>query len=157
MTQWGASLVIIYKKKRKREGRKRRKQKKREEKERAKWKLTGSREGISEFRSRLLAREENAILFINIILIITLVIIVWEITKKFINQNSEEEVKENSQRMLAHKIKIRHLDTTHSCHPLHRREIILDEDKLVRRRNRLTITRIFPSTFCDNGGMSLSI
>ena len=71
---------------------------------RAKWKLTGSREGISEFRSRLLAREENAILFINIILIITLVIIVWEITKKFINQNSEEEVKNNSQRMLTRMI-----------------------------------------------------
>ena len=59
--------------------------------------------------------------------------------------------------MLAHKIKILRLDTTHSCHPLHRQEIILDEDKLVRRRNRLTITRISPSTFCDHGGMSLNI
>ena len=76
----------------------------REEKARAKWKLRGSHEGISEFRLRLLARRENTILFINIILIITLVIIVWEITKKFINQNSEEEVKNNSQRMLARKI-----------------------------------------------------
>ena len=75
-----------------------------EEKARAKWKLTRSHEGISEFRSRLQARRGNIILFINLILICALVIVVWEITKKFINQNSEEEVKNNSQRMLARKI-----------------------------------------------------
>ena len=67
-----------------------------EEKARAKWKLRGSHEGISEFRSRLQARRENTILFINLILLVTLVIIVWEITKKFIKQNSEKQQPENA-------------------------------------------------------------
>ena len=44
----------------------------REEKERAKWKKTGSREGLAQFRARLIARQAVLTTFINSLLIVIL-------------------------------------------------------------------------------------
>ena len=64
----------------------------REEKERAKWKHTGSREGLEQFRRRIVARQETVIILFNYLLIGTLVIIVWEILRKFLFPREVEEV-----------------------------------------------------------------
>ena len=64
----------------------------REEKERAKWRQTGSREDLEQFRRRIVARQETQIILFNYLLIGTLIIIVWEILRKFLFPREVEEV-----------------------------------------------------------------
>ena len=64
----------------------------REEQERAKWKVTGSREGLAQFRARLIARRTALVTSVNYLLIIILIVIVWEIIKKFLFPRRVEEV-----------------------------------------------------------------
>ena len=86
----------------------------REEKERACWKLTGSRKGLSEFRSRLRDRRNIVISYINIILVIIFIIVIWELVKGiFKEEGSENQEETQIPNMLARCIKIRHLDMTH--------------------------------------------
>ena len=49
---------------------------KNEEKGRAQWKLTGSPKGHNQFRSRLQARREATIIFINVVLLVILIIVI---------------------------------------------------------------------------------
>ena len=68
-----------------------------EEKARARWKVTGSPEGLAQFRSRLQSRRENTTIFINVILIVILIIVIWEAYKKFTNPIEEKAVNNDKQ------------------------------------------------------------
>ena len=70
----------------------------REQIARAKWTKTGSREGLAQFRARLIARRATAIKFINYILLVILVIIIWEIIRKLFFPREEESENKNPQR-----------------------------------------------------------
>ena len=90
----------------------------REERVRKAWRSTGSREGLSEFSARLKARSEVAVICINIALIVWLIILFYEIVKKFFKEKEEHKEEPgntpdtNPTRMLARRIKITRLDTS---------------------------------------------
>ena len=67
---------------------------KREEKERAHLKLTGSCQGLSEFRSRLIGRRDIVISFINIILIVILISVIWKLVMGIFKQEEGNENQE---------------------------------------------------------------
>ena len=127
-----------------------------EEKARAHWKVTGSPEGLAQFRLRLQSWQENTTIFINVILIVILIIVIWEAYKQFTNPieekavnndkqftnpdkekavNNQSEEKVDSNTMMAWQLKIRRIDSSHFGHPMHRQEVIVKEDKFVRRRD----------------------
>ena len=147
-----------------------------EEKDRARWKLTGSPEGRKQFRLRIVARKEATTIFINCLLLIILVIVIWETLKQFtfprevnqVNSAVQEENKSNSTNQeseesktysdMHRSIKLRKLDMSpHFGHPLHRQEVLIEEDQITRRNDKLTITGISPSMFCDRGGIQMQI
>ena len=136
----------------------------REEQERAKWKVTGSREGLAQFRARLIARRATLVTSINYFLIITLLIIIWEIIREFLfprraeEVNSTQEEEKRGANKMHRCIKIRKLDLNHSFgHPLHRQAILIEEDKIVRRSEKLRITGMSPSLVCDEGGIQVQV
>ena len=135
-----------------------------EQKDRALWKLTGSPEGRKQFRLRIAARQEATTIFINCLLLIILVIVIWEALKQFIfprevnqaNSVVQEENKSNSTNQeseesktysdMHRSIKLRKLDMSpHFEHPLHCQEVLIEEDRITRRNDKLTITGISPS------------
>ena len=139
----------------------------REEKERARWKYIGSREGLEQFRRRIAARQETATVLFNYLLIGILVIIIWENLRKLLfpkevkqgNNALQEECEEKRILSNMHRpIKLRKLDMSpHFGHPLYRQEVLIKEDRIMRKSDKLNITGISPSRFCDKGGIQLQI
>ena len=147
-----------------------------EEKGRALWKHQGSPEGRKQFRLRIAARQETATVFINCLLLIILVIVIWENLKKFLfprevnqvnsavqeekkdNYTNQESEEEKTYSDMHRSIKLRKLDMRpYFGHPLHCQEVLIEEDRVIRRNDKLTITGISPSKFCDKGGIQMQI
>ena len=139
----------------------------REEKERARWKYTGSREGLEQFRRRIAARQETATVLFNYLLIGILVIIIWENLRKLlfpkevkqVNNALQEESEERRILSNMHRaIKLRKLDMSpHFGLPLYRQEVLIEEVRIIRKNDKLNITGISPSLFCDKGGIQIQI
>ena len=64
----------------------------REEKEQPRWKYTGSREGLEQFRRRIVVRQETVTVLFNYLLIGILVIIIWENLRKFLFPKEVKQV-----------------------------------------------------------------
>ena len=69
------------------------------------------------------------------------------------NSTSHESEENKTYSDMHRSINLRKLDMSpHFRHPLHRQEVLIEEDRISRKNDKLTITGISPSTFCDRGG-----
>ena len=94
-------------------------------------------------------------------------IIIWENLRKLlipkevkqVNNALQEESEEKRILSNMHRaIKLRKLDMSpHFGHPLYRQEVLIEEDRIMRKSDKLNITGISPSLFCDKGGIQLQI